>query len=367
METFGEWLRRQRQQLKLTREQLAERVGCSVALLRKIEDGERRPSTQVAELLANSLSVPPAERATFVKVARGELSMLRLPETQTETSALAPSEPRINLPVLPTPLIGRQREVGELRDLLSHSDCRLLTLVGPGGIGKTRLAIEAASQVQGGFAHGVYFVPLAPVDTARYIVPVLADAVGFAFSSASAADPKAQLFSYLKEKQALLLLDNLEQLLAEPGIELLADLLVAAPRVTLLATSRESLGLQGEWVFEVQGLPIPDADGAEQHTPDTSAELFLQRARRVRVGFTAGPDDFPAIVRICQLVDGMPLGIELAAAWVRTLSCNEIAREIERGLDFLSVSARDLPARHRSMRADFDPSWQLLSEEEQAD
>jgi transcriptional regulator with XRE-family HTH domain len=124
METFGEWLRRQRQQLRLTREQLAERVGCSVALLRKIEDGERRPSTQIAELLANALNVPSVEQATFVKVARGELSAFRLPQTRNETSgpdvssAAAAFEPPINLPVPPTPLIGRQREVGELRNLL---------------------------------------------------------------------------------------------------------------------------------------------------------------------------------------------------------------------------------------------------------
>ena len=173
------------------------------------------------------------------------------------------------------------------------------------------------------------------------------------------------MFSYLKEKQALLLTDNLEHLLSEPGIELLAELLANAPQVKLLATSRESVGLQGEWVFEVQGLPIPESGRAEESAQNTSVELFLQRARRAHVGFNATPEDYPAIVRICQLVEGMPLGIELAAAWVRTLSCDEIAREIERGLGFLSVSTRDLPARHRSMRAVFDHSWKLLTEEEQ--
>ena len=362
MDTFGDWLRQQRHHLQLTREQFAERVGCSVALLRKIEDGERRPSTQIAELMANCLNIPPAERSTFVRVARGELNLERL---APEVKPAAVSPRRVNLPVLPTPLIGRQREVEELSRLLRDPHCRLLTLVGPGGMGKTRLAIETAAQLQADFADGVYFVPLAPVNAARFIVPVIAEAMGFAFQSANPADPKTQLFSYLKEKQVLLLTDNLEHLLTEPGIEILAELLANAPQVKLLATSRESVGLQDEWVFEVQGLPIPESQYAEGSAQNTSAELFLQRARRAHVGFHATLEDYPAIVRICQLVDGMPLGIELAAAWARTLACNEIAREIERGLDFLSVSTRDLPARHRSMRAVFDHSWKLLTEGEQ--
>jgi transcriptional regulator with XRE-family HTH domain len=182
MDTFGAWLRQQRNQLKLTREQFAERVGCSVALLRKIEDGERRPSTQIAELIANSLNVPPANRSTFVRVARGELNLERLPAILKPVAvSIAPPTLRVNLPVLPAPLIGRQREVEELGQLLRDPHCRLLTLVGPGGIGKTRLAIEAASQVQTSFVDGVYFVPLAPVSATRFIVPVIADAIGFTF------------------------------------------------------------------------------------------------------------------------------------------------------------------------------------------
>jgi predicted ATPase/transcriptional regulator with XRE-family HTH domain len=367
--TFGEWLRQSRNELRLTREEFAGRIGCSVSALRKIEDGERRPSAQIAELMANCLNYPIADRSTFVRVARGELSVNRLsPPSKLLSGSSASSAsalPRVNLPVWPTPLIGRQREVQELSQLLCDPQCRLLTLVGPGGIGKTRLAIQVASQVQEMFADGVYFVPLASVNTTRLVVPVMGDAIGFAFQSAGPVDPKIQLFSYLQEKQALLLTDNVEQLLAEPGIELLAELLAAAPQVKLLVTSRESLGLQGEWVFEVQGLPIPESTYVEEIAQNTSVELFLQRARRAHFGFNATQEDYPAIVRICQLVKGMPLGIELAAAWVRTLASDEIAREIERGLDFLSVSTRDLPARHRSMRAVFDQSWKLLSEEEQ--
>jgi predicted ATPase/transcriptional regulator with XRE-family HTH domain len=364
METFGEWLHGQRTARKLTREEFATRVGCSVSALRKIEYGVRRPSTQIAELMANCLDVPLGERSTFVRVARGELSVDRLLLESKPVATTNVSAPKTNLPIFPTPLIGREGEVEQLSRLLCDSQCRLLTLVGPGGIGKTRLAIETASQMRVFFADGVYFAPLASANSTRFIVPVIADSVGFAFHHASHADPKTQLFSFLKEKQALFITDNLEQLLTEPGIEVLAELLAKAPQMKLLATSRESLGLQDEWIFEVQGLPIPENIYAEENAQNTSVELFMQRGRRSHVRFSAGPEDYPAIVRICHHMDGNPLGIELAAAWVRTLSCDEIAQEIERGMDFLSISARDLPARHRSMRAVFNHSWKLLPEEE---
>jgi predicted ATPase len=252
--------------------------------------------------------------------------------------------------------------VDELHKLLRDPQCRMLTLVGPGGIGKTRLAMESASQCQNDFSDGVYFVPLASITSSRFIVPVIADSIGYTFQGKSALDPKVQLLNHLNKRQVMLLVDNLEHLLGEADVvELFAELLECTDQVKLLVTSRESVGLQGEWVFEVHGLRVPDGTQME----GTSVELFLQRARRAHAGFDATTADYPAILRICQLVDGMPLGIELAAAWVRTLTCDEIADEIERGLDFLSLSAKDLPARHRSMRAVFDHSWKLLSEEEQ--
>jgi predicted ATPase/transcriptional regulator with XRE-family HTH domain len=364
METFGEWLRGQRIARKLTREEFAERVGCSVSALRKMEAGERRPSTQIAELMANCLDIPAQERPTFVRVARGELSVDRLHPEEKRVVPPDISSPKPNLPVFPTPLIGRENELEHLSHLLRDPDCCLLTLVGLGGIGKTRLAIETASRIQDLFAHGVYCVSFASVNSASYIVPMIANTLGFTFQSETRTNPKSQLFSYLREKQVLLLTDNLEQLLGEPGIEVLAELLESAPQVKLLATSRESLMLQGEWVFEVHGLPVPENPQTEAFPQDTSIELFLQRARRAHVEFNATSEDLPAILRICDLVDGMPLAIELAAAWVRTLTCAEIASEIEQSLDFLSLSARDLPARHQSMRAVFDHSWKLLTEEE---
>lgn len=366
VQTFGEWLRDQRTARKLTREEFASRVGCSVAMLRKIEDGERRPSAQIAELIANLLEISTEERGTFLKVTRGELGTARLSPVSNLTLhpniSSTQTTSRINLPALPTPLIGRQTEVDKLSQLLKDPQCRLLSLVGPGGIGKTRLSIETASQCQNDFADGVYFVPLAPLTSSRLVVPVIAESIGFVFHSDTSIDPRSQLLHFLREKQVLLVMDNLEHLLGDSFvIEFFAELMAKTSQTKLLVTSRESLALQGEWVFDVHGLPIPESTDVD----GTSVELFLQRARRAHVGFNATTEDIPAIIRICKLVDGMPLGIELAAAWVRTLSCEEIARELERGLDFLSVSAKDLPARHRSMRAVFDHSWKLLSEEEQ--
>jgi predicted ATPase/Tfp pilus assembly protein PilF/DNA-binding XRE family transcriptional regulator len=360
MNTFGEWLRGQRSQHKLTRQEFANRIGCSVAMLRKMEDDERRPSAQIAELIANSLNIPSDERGTFIKVARGELAMARLVVTSKQIAGPGTSPPRIHLPALPTPLIGRQQEMDELNRLLRDPQCRMLTLVGPGGIGKTRLAIETASQMQNDFADGVYFVSFATIHSTRFVVPLIADSIGFTFQGDTPAT--LQLLNYLHEKQILLLADNLEHLLSDPAVtDLFAELLGHATKLKLLGTSRESLGLQGEWVFEVQGLSIPE----DREVKGTAVELFLQRARRAHVAFDATTEDYPSIIRICSLVNGMPLGIELAASWVRTLTCEEIASEIERGLDFLSISAKDLPPRHRSMRAIFDHSWKLLAEEEQ--
>jgi len=367
MELFGEWLQRQRKQRRLTRDEFAKRVGCSISALQKIEYGERRPSAQIAELMANCLEIPLEQREIFIRVARGELGMERLfplsKLTQQPDDSLTHIPPQNNLPILPTPLIGRAREIKELHSLLRDSQCRMLTLVGLGGIGKTRLALEAASQIESDFKDGVYFVPLAAVNSSRFVIPVIADSIGFNFQGASPTDPKTQLINYLKAKCVLLLIDNLEHLLSESDVtDFLGELIRQAPHIKLLTTSRESLNLQGEWVFEVHGLPVPENDVTE----GTSVELFLQRARRAHVEFSAATDDYPAILRICTLVDGIPLGIELAAAWVRTLSCMEIAKEIEHGLDFLSTSVRDLPGRHRSMRAVFDHSWKLLSNEEQS-
>ncbi len=360
--SFGLWLKHRRKALDLTQDALAQRVGCSLASIQKIEAGERRPSRQIADLLAHALEISPADRTTFLKVARGERRLDRLPATAAiPLPGQARPTPRSNLPAPPTPLVGRESELAALAQLLADPQCRLLTLVGPGGMGKTRLAVEAADAQREAFADGVYLASLASLNSPAFIIPALASVVGFSFYGPT--DPRNQLADYLCGKQMLLVLDSLEHLLA--GVELLADFLRRAPGLKLLVTSRERLNLLGEWVFEIQGLPVPLADEAEGIEEYSAVTLFVQSARRVKAGFALRAEERQSAARICRLVEGMPLAIELAASWARVLSCHEIADEIEHGLDFLAASTRDLPERHRSLRAVFDHSWKLLSEEEQ--
>jgi predicted ATPase/class 3 adenylate cyclase len=274
-----------------------------------------------------------------------------------------------NLPPQPTPFLGREEELAEIQKLLERPSCRLLTLVGPGGIGKTRLALQAAAEVIEAFPHGVYFVPLAPLSPEDFLVTTIgeflltsavAEALGFTFYGKE--DPKAQLLNYLREKELLLLLDGFEHLL--PGTVLITDILNGAPKVKALATSRERLSLLGERTVTITGLKIPEDLSGPDCEDYGAVRLFVETARRTDSGFRVRSEERECIGRICRLVEGLPLGIELAAAWVRVLSCREIVHEIEKNRDFLESTLRDAPERHRSLRAVFESSWEHLKVEE---
>ncbi len=363
--TFGEWLKCRRKELDLTQDELAERASCSVFAIRKIEAGERRPSKQLARLLAKPLQIPPEDHVTFIKVARGELSLERLAclARASSPASLAGGKNALlpgTLPKALTPFIGREPELSALRELLQDPQCSLLTIVGPGGIGKTRLAIEAGLHSWELFPDGVWFVPLASLNSPDLIVPAIADGVDFRFQDPT--NPQAQLLRHLRAKRALLVVDNAEHLL--DGVGVLTEMLKECQQIKLLVTSRERLNLLSEWVFEVRGLPVPLNDQVEQFEAYSAVALFLQSARRVRAGFDIREDERQWVLKICQTMEGIPLGVELSAAWVGLLSCEEIAQEIKRNFDFLSVSMRDLPERHRSLRATLDHSWKLLNDEE---
>ena len=258
-----------------------------------------------------------------------------------------------NLPLPTTSFVGRDAELDLIDARLDDPSCRILTLTGPGGAGKTRLAVEAARRRLDRYQHGVYLVPLAAVSDQSLLVPSVANALGFTIDSlwGPGRTPEAQLVDHLSERSILLVLDNLEHLL--DGADLLATIAAAAPDVQLLATSRERLAVAAEWVLEVKGLR------------DAAIQLFAERARQVDSAFRLNGDT-ESVRRICRAVEYMPLGVELAAATVRMLGAASLAEEIERDLDAVTAARRDAPERHRSLRAVFEGSWRCLDDDERA-
>jgi predicted ATPase/class 3 adenylate cyclase len=257
-----------------------------------------------------------------------------------------------NLPAQPTAFIGRDAELVSLHALLSDSRNRLITIVAPGGMGKTRLALETAQQIIKAFPHGIYFIALDRITSAELIVQSVAEVLPIFL--ASNEDPKSRVVDYLHDKKILLVMDNFEHVL--DGAIFVQDVLKAAPHVQVLATSRLKLNLTGETVFNIEGLTISDGSSEK----DSARQLFEQSARQRLPKFAVDETVVPAVTRICRLVGGMPLAIVLAAAWIDTLSVGEIAIEIERTIDMLETEMRDMPERQRSVRAVIESSWNQL-------
>jgi predicted ATPase len=286
--------------------------------------------------------------------------------------------PLVRLPVQTTPFIGRDAELAELSKLLGDRDVRAITIIGPGGMGKSRLALEVGRRFASGGAWpdgwsvtlpgsgakrpllGVFFVDLSPLNSPELLVSAVAEALGFQFKPGG--EPKRQLLDYLREKHLLLLLDNFERVIA--GAAFVNDLLQAAAGLTVLATSRERLGLRAEVQFALSGMSMNQ--GSADAELSSAVRLFVDSARRMRFGFEPSRAEVAQIGEICRLVQGMPLGILLAASWIDTLSLPEIAGEIGKNIDFLQSEASDLPSRQHSIRAVFDHSWDLLRPDEQA-
>ena len=350
-------------------------------------------------VLGEELGVEPGTEtaALYEQIRDGKI---RAPADQPPSSALQ------NLPEQLTPFVGREPELGQVGRLLTRPECRLLTVVGPGGVGKTRLALRAAEQIYGAdtFAEGVWFVPLENIASAELLAVTMAEALGLAPEAQQ--NPKTQLLAHLRPRTMLLVLDNLEHLqhaaaISQPAppetgpagsrragpekadaLDLLLEILREAPGIKILVTSRERLNCQVEFLVDLEGLPYPAKEGSGTSRTqdirdltgldDAAVRLFVERAGRVRAGFAATTETAPSIIRICQLVEGLPLAIELAAANLapgageRPRTCAEVAQAIQEGLDALATSLRDLSPRQRSIRAVLEHSWRLLSAVEKA-
>jgi len=341
-----------------------------------------RPDVPVAliDLIERMLQKDPAQRIGSIRLVGAELERILagqngdlplIPRTITETPR--PLSIKHNLPADTTPFVGREAELDELHRLIMSPKIRLVTVIAQGGMGKTRIALQIGHEFAGlaerdeltteqrtYWRNGVYFVALAPLVNPDDMVQAIGDALGYTFKAGS--DNKAQLLQYLSDKQALIILDNFEHLLG--GANLVDDILTSAPSVKIIITSRVRLNLTSETLFTLEGMDFPNWETPEDALHYSAVKLFMQSARRARPDFVLQPDHLQYVARICRMVQGLPLAILLAAAWIEMLTPQEIADEIGKSLDFLESDMRDLPERHRSIRAVFDYSWNLLDETE---
>jgi predicted ATPase/DNA-binding XRE family transcriptional regulator len=374
--SFRYWLKQQRRSLDLTQDELAERIGCSSDLIRKIEAGTRRPSRYIAEQLAHLLEVAPENRQLFVRYARdegrapGEIeSAPALPQVReaADDTTATPQRQRNNLPVPPTLFIGREQELAAAGALLRQQDVRLLTLSGPGGVGKTRLALHVAADAQDAFAEGVCFVGLAPLTDATLVISAIAQALGM---KPEGSRPLIEtLQDHLRASSLLLLLDNFEQLL--DAAPLIAHLLAACSDLKVLITSRAPLRIYGEQEFAVPPLNLPQRETATPSpltdlSQSAAVRLFAARARLVQPQFALTDENIGAIAGICARLDGLPLAIELAAARSKLFTPQVLLRQLDRPLALLTGGPHDLPARQQTLRGSIAWSYALLAPPEQA-
>jgi transcriptional regulator with XRE-family HTH domain len=363
--SFGDWLKHKRRALDLTQAALAGRVGCSAAAIRKLEAEERRPSAQIVERLAEIFEIPQDQQTAFLRFARGDVRSMPS-ETKEDFPWHASAAPaHSNLPATVTSLIGRQQEIGEVREYLSKDNLRLVTLIGPPGIGKTRLSLEVARRALLDFPDGVFFIALASLDDPSLIALTVAQALNFV--EVKRQSGTEQLSDGIRGKQMLLVLDNCEHLI-EDVAALVSLLLSTCPHLKVLTTSRESLRIPGEWIYAVPAFDLPaehssvNVEGASQYP---ALVLFVERARAVRAGFSLTSENIKTITAICARLDGLPLVIELMAARMRLLSPQELLDRLTGQFMLTADGMRAASERQKTLQHAIDWSYQLLPPEEQ--
>jgi predicted ATPase/DNA-binding XRE family transcriptional regulator/tetratricopeptide (TPR) repeat protein len=351
--TFGHWLKQRRKGLDLTQENLAGQIGCATSTLQKIEADERRPSRDFAIRIAKVLKVEPEKRQAFVAFARGSQDL------QVRELFLPPA----NLPAPPTPLIGRQAEVAVVCNRLLREDTRLITLIGPPGVGKTRLSLQVASEVRHRFDDGVFFVPLAAITDADLLAPTIARTLGL--SESGHRSPGDHLCDYLRYMLLLLVLDNFEQVVA--ASPLVAKLLSSCRLLKIMVTSRMPLRLRAERQYPVQPLATPELTKLPppfELTQYPAVALFADRAEAVYPDFSITEDNAPVVAAICQRLDGLPLAIELISTRIKILPPTELLSRLDQSLLLSSDGWRDLDERQRTLKNAIEWSYSLLPKSE---
>jgi predicted ATPase/transcriptional regulator with XRE-family HTH domain len=360
--SFGYWVRRRRKALDLTQAELGRHAGASEAMIRKIEADERRPSRELAERLAVCLAVPDADRDRFLRAARDVLTVETLPPAGASVPTFSPPS---HLPARMTSMVNRVRDLAAVTALLLRDDVRLVTLLGPPGMGKTRLSIQVAEQLLPHFPDGVWFVDLAPVTDPALLLPTVAIALGL--PPASGLAPAAQLQIGLAGRRLLLVLDNFEQIVDGAALEV-AGLLRSTRALKVLATSRVRLDIYGEHEYPLPPMSCPPAAGRD--SPDAlmdyeAVQLFVTRVRQHRHDFALTDETAAPVAEICRRMDGVPLALELAAARTRRMPVSDLAVALREasGRDWhalLQTSARDLPPRQQTLSNAIRWSYLLL-------